>query len=48
MSRGVRIHGTNWDSTRMAGRMNRNLLRSDPIAIVLIIGSSRAGLKPVT
>jgi hypothetical protein len=40
-------HGRNWDSM-MAGRMNSSLLRSDPMAIFLMIGSSRSGVKPWT
>jgi len=31
-----------------AGRMNRILLRSEPTAIRLIIGSSRSGANPWT
>ncbi len=48
MRSGVSAHGTNWLSSRMAGRMNTSLLRIEPIAIRLIIGSSRSGLNPVT
>src|SRR6478735_11085994 len=40
--------GTNWLSSRAAGRMNSSLLRRDPIAIRLIIGSSRSAVMPCT
>ena len=40
------IHGTNWLSSSAAGRMKRILLRSEPMAIFLIIGSSRLGSTP--
>ena len=33
-------HGTNWLSSRIAGRMMRNLLRSDPRAIRRMIGGA--------
>ena len=45
---GVMIHGTNWLSSSTAGRMKTSLLRIDPMAIFLIIGSSRDAVKPST
>src|SRR6478752_1456259 len=45
---GARSQGTNWLSSSAAGRMNRILLRSDPIAIFLMIGSSRLAATPAT
>ena len=39
----MRATGRNWLSSSAAGRMNSSLLRSEPIAIFLMIGSSRAG-----
>lgn len=46
MRSGVSTIGRNWLSSMAAGRMKRSLLRSEPIAIRLMIGSSRCGLKP--
>ena len=40
-------HGTNWLSSSAAGRMNSSLLRREPIAIRLMIGSSRSAVMPV-
>ena len=45
---GVSNHGRNWLSSSAAGRMNSSLLRSDPIAMRLIIGSSRSAVIPCT
>ncbi len=45
---GVSSHGTNWLSSSAAGRMKSSLLRSEPTAIFLMIGSSRCGSTPCT
>ena len=39
-------HGRNWPSSSAAGRMKSSLLRSEPIAIFLMIGSSRSAAEP--
>src|SRR5687768_178341 len=46
MSRIGNPSGRNWLSSRATGRMNRSLLRSEPLAIRLMIGSSRAAADP--
>ena len=48
ISSGVSNHGANWLRIRATGRMISNLLRSEPIAIFLMIGSSRLGFTPCT
>jgi hypothetical protein len=45
---GVSSQGTNWLSSRAAGRMMISLLRSEPVAMRLMIGSSRFGVTPCT
>ncbi len=40
--------GANWLSSRAAGRMNNSLLRTEPTAIFLMIGSSRSAATPWT
>src|SRR5829696_4410185 len=45
---GVRRNGRNWLSSRIAGRMISSLLRSEPIAILRMIGSSRSAASPCT
>ena len=45
---GVSSHGTNWLSSSAAGVMMSSLLRSDPSAMRLMIGSSRSGVRPCT
>ena len=42
---GVSSHGRNWLSSRAAGRMMSSLLRSEPSAMRLMIGSSRSGVE---
>ena len=41
-------HGRNSLSSSAAGRMNSSLLRSEPTAILLMIGSSRSAATPWT
>ena len=48
MRMGVSSDRTNWLSSSAAGRMNSSLLRSDPHAMRLIIGSSRSAAIPCT
>lgn len=48
MSRGVSSHGANSLRIKAIGRMMSSLLRSEPIVIFLMIGSSRLGLMPST
>ena len=45
---GVSSYGGNSLSSSAAGRMKSSLLRSEPMAIRLMIGSSRSGLRPCT
>ena len=48
MSSGESNHGMKALSSRIAGTMKTSLLRSDPIVIRLMIGSSRLGSSPST
>ena len=48
MSNGESSHGMKALSSRIAGTMKSSLLRSDPIVIRLMIGSSRLGSSPST
>ncbi|CPU64460.1 Uncharacterised protein [Mycobacteroides abscessus] len=48
MSSGVSRKGRNWLSSRIAGRMKSSLLRSDPVAMRLMTGSSRLAARPST
>ena len=45
---GVSSHGRNWLSSNAIGRMMSSLLRIEPMAIFLTMGSSRSGLTPST
>src|SRR5690349_21091795 len=45
---GVSSHGRNWLSSSATGRMMSSLLRSEPMVIFLIIGSSRSAVTPWT
>ena len=48
MSRGVMSQGTNWLRISATGRMKTSLLRSEPMAIFKMTGSSRSARKPWT
>ena len=41
-------HGATALSSSASGRMKTSLLRIEPIAILLMIGSSRSGVTPST